>query len=349
MATGTAAVGPVAAAIRPAAAPLIPMDPPAYGTPEPILPPPPALPIDGEAVFVPAEPAPLITIEHADVTVWAPHADLVCHDPWPVHHGWHSWVHPHHVSWVHPVSLGWHHDWSWSWSISLGFGHHDGWFGFSSPAHCFPYVPVGFSHWHGIGWWHDPFLHRPHAFGGWRRVHWHRPHVAWFHDVCRPRTTVVVRHVTPPPPPSLDEAWDAMSLGRIGRAADLFELILEARPGDAVARVGLALTRARLGDIDLAAADLRRGLEAGGSVLLDVPRRPGIIAELGVTRSRLRDRLRIDSGDRNALLLLAAVLERLDEPAAGYHAVDRAIDLGEVSTAAFELRAMLDEILLLGR
>ena len=72
------------------------------------------------------------------------------------------------------------------------------------------------------------------------------------------------------------------------------------------------------------------------------------MAELGIARTRLRDRLRLDPDDRNALLLLAAVLERLDEPAAAYHAADRAIDLGEVSTAAYELRARLDEVLLLG-
>ncbi len=341
--------GADAVPIRPDDDPLIPSDPPVYADPVDYVPP-----------TVTAGSTTII-VEHPSVTIYAGDVDLVCHDPWPSFHGWHHWIHPHQVHGFVPVHHGWSHGWSWSISFGVGgsFGHRrygDWWFGWHGASRCFPYVPYvaarrSWGHWPGYhaGWWHvdaSPAYrwHRP-------AYHWHRPHLVWHRDVCLPRTETVyvtVERAVPPPPPTRAEAWDAFALGRIGRAADLFELILDARPGDAEARLGLALARARLGDVVLAAADVRRALETWPDALEVVPAGPGIEAELGIARSRLRDRLRVDPADVDALLMLAVVLERLADPAAAYHAVDRAIGLGEVSAAAVDLRDRLDQRLLFG-
>jgi hypothetical protein len=320
---------------RPVDDPFVPLDPPTYTPP---------------AVYVPPSTvAPLVvqnthSTTYGDVHIWAPQADLVCYDRWPNHYGWWTWIHPGHISWARPVYHGW--DIGWSWNLSFGFGHDDWWFGTSLGRHHFPYVSHRYGHGFSHRWWYA----RPFGLRYASRS-WYRPSIAWYHDVCRPRTETVyltVERYVPPPPPSITEAWDAMGIGRIGRAADLFDLILDARPGDTEARIGLAIARARLGDIALAAGDMRRALGDRLDALDFVPRDPGVIAELGIARTRLQDRLRIDTGDLDALLGLAVVLELLDEPAAAYHAADRAVDLGEVSSAVFMLRDRLDQRLLLG-
>ncbi|MFK7960564.1 MAG: tetratricopeptide repeat protein [Phycisphaerales bacterium] len=322
------------------------IDPPIYSPETPVVP----INVDDPIVIVE---------DDSSVTIYADDVDIIIDDPIVTIGCDNIWYEPAFFS-GHSIHFGgWDHGWFWHFGGHRGHRYHSpsrrSWFGFRLRfgGWGFPYVRR-YHHFDHFGYRHDPYSHFgllyqiPARPGYARRASWSQPWRGWYEDVCRPRRDTYIRTVyvdTPvltAPVPTVAEAWSEFSVGRAGRSFDMFDQILAVYPDDDDARLGRGMASARIGDFAPSATDLRRALALGPDPILRVPLDDGVLEQLGTVRLRANDHRRSGGNESNALLIIAVLRASLGEDAAAYHAIDRAIDLGEVSDAALGLRSELD-------
>lgn len=152
----------------------------------------------------------------------------------------------------------------------------------------------------------------------------------------------------PPPPvvvlPSPQQAWSLLANGYDQQAAQDFQVLAGADPGNGSYFVGAALAQALQGDDAAAVAQMQYGLSLRAEALLAVPTDPALRSRLESMAARLKDRSKMLDGTlagRDALFMLAAVQTILYENGKGYFSVTTAIERGDRTPAALNLKSML--------
>lgn len=144
--------------------------------------------------------------------------------------------------------------------------------------------------------------------------------------------------------PNPQQAWGLLAYGYDQQAAQDFQVLAAADPGNGAHFVGAALALAMQGSDAAAVAQMRAGLAQRAEVLLAVPTDAVLRTRLESLAARLKDLSKLQSGTiagRDTLFLLAAVQAILYDNGNAYFSISTAIDQGERDAAALNLKAML--------
>ncbi len=188
-----------------------------------------------------------------------------------------------------------------------GYGSHYGGFGYS---HYYP---------HG-GYGHSGF--RSGSFHGFS---------PFYGDYYVPQTTFGKQSV----------GWKHLANGKIERAKEKFSRLQSKSPKSGLPRVGLSLSAAIGEDYEKAAHEMRLAFIQDPEGAGDLPSRPRLKERLGVLRDYYQGIVISDRNDADSAFMLAALSYLLNDSQSALMTIRDAIDNGDDSTSAQNLKMLL--------
>ncbi len=188
-----------------------------------------------------------------------------------------------------------------------GYGSHYGGFGYS---HYYPHGGYGY---YGYG---------PRSYHGFS---------PFYGDYYRSRASFGKSSV----------GWKHLANGETVRATERFSRLLRKSPRSGLPRVGLSLSAAIGGDYDKAAHEMRLAFVQDPLGAGDLPSRPRLRERLGVLVDYYRGTVTGDRNDVDSAFMLAALSYLLNDSQGALTAIRIAIDHGDDSTSAQNLKKLL--------
>ncbi len=136
-------------------------------------------------------------------------------------------------------------------------------------------------------------------------------------------------------------AWKHLAKGNVELAKRKFAKLAARSPTSGLPRVGLALTAAISGKHEEAVFAMRNAFELDPTGASDFPTRRALRVELRRLASLYRETVRDDSSDVDSRFMLAALSFFLKDSETAVAAVQSAIDEGDESKSARNLRMLL--------
>ena len=188
-----------------------------------------------------------------------------------------------------------------------GHGYHYGGYGYS---HYYPYGGYG-----SYGYW-------PGSFYGFS---------PFYGDYYRPQTTFGKQ----------SWGWKQLANGKIERAKESFSRLLRKSPKSGLPRVGLSLSAAIGGDYDKATHEMRLAFVQDPDGAGDLPSKRRLRERLGVLVDYYQGLVIRDRNDADSAFMLAALSYLLNDSKSAVTAIRAAIDHGDDSTIARNLKKLL--------
>ncbi len=135
--------------------------------------------------------------------------------------------------------------------------------------------------------------------------------------------------------------WKHLANGEIERAKVRFSRLLRKSPRSGLPRVGLSLSAAIGGDYEKAAHEMRLAFVQDPDGAGDIPSRPWLQERLGALVDYYRGIVTGDRNDIDSAFMLAALNYLLNDSQSALTAIRGAIDHGDDSTSAQNLKKLL--------
>ncbi len=135
--------------------------------------------------------------------------------------------------------------------------------------------------------------------------------------------------------------WKHLANGKIERAKERFSRLLRKSPKSGLPRVGLSLSAAIGGDYEKAAHEMRLAFVQDPEGAGDLPSRRGLNEKLGGLVDHYRGIVNRDRNDVDSAFMLAALSYLLNDSQSALTAIRDAIDHGDDSTSAQNLKKLL--------
>jgi len=196
--------------------------------------------------------------------------------------------------------------------------------GFHGFNHGFNHGGIGFSHFY-------PYRsYGLYGYSGFRSGSFHG-FSPFYGDYYVPQTTFGKQSV----------GWKHLANGKIERAKEKFSRLQRKSPKSGLPRVGLSLSAAFSEDYDKAAHEMRLAFIQDPEGAGDLPSRPRLKERLGVLRDYYRGIVISDRNDADSAFMLAALSYLLNDTQSALMAIRDAIDHGDDSTSAQNLKKLL--------